>query len=119
MACCWGKYIKKIKSLNINNNILLHDYYIPNNDVVNYFCASDIVVQPYVSGTQSGVSMIAYNFNKPTVLTNVGGLSEYVNNQVDGYLVDVNRESIILALEDYYKNNREASFVNSIKNKKS
>ena len=112
------QYINMIKVLNIHNSVILHDYYIPNHDVVNYFCASDLVVQPYVSATQSGVSMIAYNFNKPMVLTNVGGLSEYVSNGLDGYLVDVNKESIILALEDYYMNNRENMFVDAIKKKK-
>ena len=113
------KYITKINQLNLQDSILLHDFYIPNQDVVNYFCSADIVVQPYLSATQSGVSMVAYNFNKPIILTNVGGLSDYVNHSQDGYLVDVKSKSIIWALEDYYKNNREKDFVQSIKDKKS
>ena len=112
------KYIDKIKSLGIEDSIVIHDFYIPNESVVNYFCASDIVVQPYLSATQSGVSMVACNFNKPMLLTNVGGLSEYVNDQQDGYLVNVDKTSIIEALEDYYLNNREEAFVSQIKQKK-
>tara|TARA_Y100001968_G_C19439410_1_gene761687 strand:- start:999 stop:2186 length:1188 start_codon:yes stop_codon:yes gene_type:complete len=113
------RYVKKIHQLNLVDRVILHDYYIDNQNVKNYFCASDIVVQPYLSATQSGVSMIAINFNKPMILTNVGGLSEYVINNVDGYLVDPSPESIALALLDYYDNNREASFVNMLKRKKS
>ena len=113
------RYVKKIKLLNIDSSVLLHDCYIPNEKVVHYFCAADIVVQPYLSATQSGVSMVACNFNKPMVLTNVGGLSEYVNDKVDGYLVDVNKAAIISALKDYYLNKREKQFVSAIKTKKS
>tara|TARA_B100002052_G_C15883961_1_gene600690 strand:- start:2481 stop:3629 length:1149 start_codon:yes stop_codon:yes gene_type:complete len=113
------KYMKKIKSLDLDSCVVLHDFYIPNEDVAHYFCAADIVVQPYLSATQSGVSMVAYNFNKPMVLTNVGGLSEYVNDKKDGYLVDVNPEAIVSALKDYYVNKRESQFVAEIKNKKS
>ena len=114
-----GKYIKKIKSLNLNKRILLYDFYIKNEDVVNYFCASDIVVQPYISATQSGVSMVAYNFNKPILLTNVGGLSEYVDNKKNGYLVEPNVDAIVMALDDFYRHQRETTFSDIIKKKKS
>ena len=113
------KYLNKINSLNLNDTIQLYDFYIKNEDVVNYFCAADIVVQPYLSATQSGVSMVAYNFNKPILLTNVGGLSEYVDHKKNGYLVSPNIEDIVVALEDFYSNNRESQFSNMIKNKKS
>ena len=111
------KYLKKINHLKLKNRIFLYDSYIPNRDVANYFCAADMVVQPYLSATQSGVSMIAYNFNKPIILTNVGGLSEYVQHQKDGYLVDVNVDSIVEALVDFYQNNREDSFAKAVKQK--
>ena len=113
------KYIQQINSLNINDRIRLYDFYIKNEDVANYFCAADIVVQPYISATQSGVSMVAYNFNKPILLTNVGGLSEYVEHKKNGYLVNSNIDDIALALEDFYTNNRESQFSNVIKNQKS
>ena len=112
------KYVRKINSLNINDSVILHDFYIPNKDVTNYFSAADIVVQPYLSATQSGVSMVAYNFNTPMILTNVGGLSEYVQDKVDGYLVSVNKDEIASALEDFYINCRESSFVSAIVEKK-
>ena len=113
-----SKYLKLINKLNIRDSVLLYDSYIPNNEVANFFCASDIVVQPYLSATQSGVSMVAYNFNKPMILSNVGGLSEYVNSNEDGYLVDLRPNAIVEALEDFYVQNREDAFSAKVKNKK-
>ena len=113
------KYEETIKQINHKEKrIFLYPNYVPNHEVVNFFCASDIVVQPYLSATQSGVSMIAYNFNKPLLLTKVGGLSEYINHGKDGYLVDVQKESIIRALEDFYLNNRKKSFSKFVSEKK-
>ena len=113
------KYIEKINNLGIENKVILHDFYIKNNDVVNYFCAADMVVQPYLSATQSGVSMVAYNFDKPILLTNVGGLAEYVDHKINGYLVNPNLKEITSAIEDFYICNREKVFSDMIKNKKS
>ena len=113
------KYMHMIDSLKLNDRVVVHDKYIPNDEVKNYFCASDIVVQPYRSASQSGVSMVAMNFNKPLLLTDVGGLSEYVDHNVDGYLVSPDVESIVFALQDYYNNNRELVFENMLKRKKS
>ncbi len=111
------KYLKKINRLKIKKSVFLYDSYIPNQDVANYFCAADLIVQPYLSATQSGVSMIAYNFNKPIILTNVGGLSEYVEHKKDGYLVDVDADSIVEALVDFYQNHRGGDFSEAVKHK--
>ncbi len=112
-------YLKKINLLGIKDRVIIHDFYIHNDDVSHYFSASDLIVQPYLSATQSGVSMIAYNFDKPMLLTNVGGLSDYVNHGIDGYIVEPNVQSIALALKDFYMNDREESFSNMVKSKKS
>ena len=111
-------YLDLINKLNINNSVILYDYYIPNEMVRSLFCSADIVVQPYLNATQSGVSMIAYNFCKPMILTNVGGLSEYVNHKKNGYLIEPNSIEIIDALLDYYKNKREEKFSLDIRNKR-
>ena len=113
------KYLRKISDLDLHNHIIINDSYIENKDVVNYFCASDLVVQPYLSATQSGVSMVAYNFNKPMLLTNVGGLSDYIKDQKHGYLVNPDAQSVASALLDFYQKNREKSFVSEIKLSKS
>ena len=63
--------------------------------------------------------MVAYNFNKPMLLTNVGGLSDYIKDQKHGYLVSPDAQSVASALFDFYHKNREKSFVSEIKLSKS
>ena len=108
------KYLKKIDQLNLKDSILLFDFYIKNEDVGNYFCSSNLVALPYLSATQSGVSMIAFHFNKPVLVTNVGGLSEYIKNDENGYVVNSNSKDISNAILDYFDNQKESSFSKKI-----
>lgn len=94
------KYLKNIEKL--KNNIVHHAKFIKDEEVVNYFCAADIVVQPYKHATQSGITQIAFHFNKPMVVTDVGGLAEIVPHDKVGYVVDTLPEKIAEAIHDYY-----------------
>lgn len=64
-----------------------HDSYVPSEEVPNYFCAADLVVQPYLSATQSGVAQIAFHFEVPMVVTDVGGLAEVIPHEQAGFVV--------------------------------
>ncbi|GHV43250.1 glycosyl transferase [Bacteroidia bacterium] len=111
-------YYQKIKDLHIENQVLLHTDYIPENKVKYYFCAADIVAQPYRTATQSGVSQIAYHFEKPILVTNVGGLPEIVPDGTVGYVVDTQPNEIAEALVDFFEKKREKTFVENIKTEK-
>ena len=104
------KYDNLIQSLGLQDDIVLHDRYIEETEVKNYFCASDLVVQPYRSATQSGVTQVAYHFGTPMVVTNVGGLAEIVPNNKVGYVVDVTPSAIAKAITDFYDQNKAAEF---------
>lgn len=64
-----------------------HLKYIPSDEVNTYFSAADVVVQPYISATQSGVAQIAYHFDRPLIVTDVGGLAEFVPDGKAGLVV--------------------------------
>jgi len=66
-------YLEQIRRLGIRDQLILHTHFISNELVKFYFCAADLVVQPYKSATQSGIAQIAIHFNIPTVVTRVGG----------------------------------------------
>lgn len=104
------KYKKIIADLAIQNEVHLFSEYIPENEVNYFFCASDIIAQPYKSATQSGVAQIGYHFNKPMLVTNVGGLSEIIENGKCGYVVNPLAGEITDALLDFFQNNREKQF---------
>jgi D-inositol-3-phosphate glycosyltransferase len=100
-------YLDQINKLGLSDQVIISDKFIPNENVKYYFCASDIVVQPYLSATQSGVTQIAYNFERPMLVTNIGGLAEIVYDKKTGYITDLSTSSIADALCDFYNNNRE------------
>lgn len=83
-------------------NVHLFTDFIPNSEVRYYFSAADLVVQPYKTATQSGITQIAYSFEKPMVVTNVGGLAEVVPDGKVGYIAEPNPTSIADAILKFY-----------------
>ena len=81
-----------------------------------YFSIADLIVQPYKTATQSGVTQIAYHFEKPMLVTNVGGLSEIVPQGKAGYVAEPNVKSIADALVEFYTN--PSTFSEGIKQEK-
>jgi glycosyltransferase involved in cell wall biosynthesis len=76
-----------IDELGIRERIVLVDEYVPNEEVGKFFVASDVVVLPYVTATQSGIIQVAYGFEKGVITTDVGGLPEVVEDGGTGLLV--------------------------------
>ena len=111
-------YYELIEKLNLSEHIILKTNFISDDEVKNYFCAAHLVAQPYKSATQSGVTQIGYHFNKPMLVTNVGGLSEIIPDGKIGYVTEPNPKSITNALVDFFENEREEQFVENIKKEK-
>jgi len=112
-------YLKLIHDNGLDDFIVLRTDFIPDNQVNLYFSAADIVVQPYKSATQSGVTQIGYHFNKPMLVTNVGGLSEIIPDKKIGYVVEPESSAIADALVDFFESNRKEVFeVNIVEEKK-
>ncbi len=112
------KYIKQINDLGLNDQIILRDHFIADEAVAHYFNAASLVVQPYKTATQSGVTQIAYHFNKPMLVTNVGGLKEMIPDGKVGYVVEPNSDEIAAAIAHFFNNNMEEQFVEGIKAEK-
>jgi glycosyltransferase involved in cell wall biosynthesis len=111
-------YHKLIEELQLQEQLILRTDFIPNSEVRHYFCAADLVVQPYKHATQSGVTQVAYHFNKPMVVTNVGGLAELVPDGEVGYVVEPQPQTIIDAILDFYSSEKSAEFELQIQNYK-
>lgn len=99
-------YYEQLAKLNIQQKVHFFNYFIPDNEVGNYFGAADLLVQPYKNATQSGISQIAYHFDKPMILTKVGGLSETIKHGLNGYSVEANPYAIATAIADFYQYNK-------------
>ncbi|MEJ7770101.1 MAG: glycosyltransferase, partial [Chitinophagaceae bacterium] len=96
-------YQQKIDDAGIRKDLLLKTGYIPEKSVRNFFCAADVVVQPYRHATQSGVTPLAYHFEKPMIVTNVGGLPLYVTHEEAGLICEPNPEAIAAAIRRYFE----------------
>lgn len=111
-------YLQQIQKLNLQNKVMVCDDFIPNNQVSTYFCASDVVIQPYLNATQSGVTQIAYYYNKPMIVTNVGGLAELVPNNKVGFVCKVDKDQIVQAIFNYYTQQKEQAFAQAMEHEK-
>lgn len=107
-----------IEKLGISHKLIMHTNFISNEMVRYYFSLADIIVQPYKSATQSGVTQVAYHFNKPIITTDVGGLAEIVLDKKTGYIAQPNINSITETIERYFKTCDEIDFEENIKEEK-
>lgn len=108
------QYFALEEQLGLKGEVLWFNDFIPDAEVKNFFSLADIIVQPYKSATQSGVTQIAYHFEKPMLVTNVGGLAEIVPHGKVGYIVEPDEKEIADALVDFFENERFESFHENI-----
>ncbi|MDO9341847.1 MAG: glycosyltransferase [Bacteroidales bacterium] len=111
-------YRDLIKKYNLENDIIFFDHFIKDNEVSLFFSVADLVVQPYKTATQSGVTQIAFHFEKPMLVTDVGGLREIVPDGKCGYVVKPESIYIAEAIIDYFDNNRKGQFTEEVKREK-
>ena len=113
------RYRGLLKTLSLEKHVLIRADYVPNDQVGAYFSASDVVVLPYRSATQSGIVQIAYQFDKSVIATDVGGLSEVVIDGVTGFIVPPNDPSALAdAVVEFYQKKLEKKFERGVKKEK-
>ncbi|MEZ5195051.1 MAG: glycosyltransferase [Bacteroidales bacterium] len=103
-----------IEKYMLQEAVILATEFIPDSDVAKYFCAADMVVQPYKDATRSGVTQIAYHFNKPMITTDVGGLAEIVPDGKVGYVINPDVKELSSAILKFYREEKEADFVGNV-----
>jgi len=111
-------YYEIIEKHKLHDKLVLKTDFIADSDVAKYFCAADIIVQPYKTATQSGVTQIAYHFNKPMIVTDVGGLAEIIPHNKAGYVVDVDPKKISQSILNFYNEDREKEMIKFVKKEK-
>lgn len=114
----WAPYQQIIERRGLSGRVHLFTDYIPNQQVHLFFSAADLVVQPYRSATQSGISQIAFHFDKPVIVTRVGGLPEIVEDGVNGFAVDVDAAAVAEAIKRYFKQQNGAEMALNIRHLK-
>lgn len=103
------KYHEQAQRLGIEDRLIWKSEFVPDSEVKYYFGAADLIAQPYKTATQSGVTQIAYHFEKPMLVTRVGGLAEIVPDGKVGYSVEPEVKAITTALTDFVRNHPDFS----------
>ena len=96
-------YQAKIDLLGIRDMLILKTVYVEEVAVKHYFCSADVVIQPYRAATQSGVTPLAYHFEKPMIVTDVGALADYVPHEKAGLVTEPNPTAIANAIKRYFE----------------
>lgn len=110
------EYLELIAQNNAEQFLTICDGYIPDQEVEQYFAASDLVVLPYESATQSGIVQIAYGFERPVVATNVGGLPDVVLHEKTGYLVPPrDPKALAEAVVRFFEEQKAETFAENIR----
>ncbi|MFQ6618927.1 MAG: glycosyltransferase family 4 protein, partial [Fidelibacterota bacterium] len=110
------EYFRLVSDLDLNENVVIVDKFIPDGDVGLYFSCADVVVLPYISATQSGIIQIAYHFDLPVITTDVGGLSEIVINGKSGLIVAPgDTDALADALIRFYEENMESKLIEGVR----
>ena len=115
------QYKELERELGLEGKIAWHTDFIPDERVRLYFSAADLIVQPYKSATQSGVTQIAYHFERPMLVTNVGGLAEIVPDGKVGYVCPVDEAAVAEAIGRFAQmstEERDALFLPNIQKEK-
>ncbi len=108
-------YYNLIKDNSLEDFIIFHNYFIKNEDIPKYFAIADVVVQPYRSATQSGVSLLALSYGKPVISTKTGALDEIIIPNKNGILVPPEDETALSnAIIDFFEKYDRESMVQFI-----
>lgn len=113
---CYGdfdSYQQLIDESPINQNIHVYQEYISDERVGTFFSASDVLILPYKSATQSGVLSIAYHFLTPIIATNVGGLgTPIIDNKIGLVVDDLTPEALGETIKSYFEEDSAAYLAN-------
>ncbi|HEX8313983.1 MAG TPA: glycosyltransferase, partial [Flavisolibacter sp.] len=112
------QYRKIVADLGLSDRIILHNHFISDAEVQTFICAGDCIVQPYRNATQSGVTPLAYHFEKPMIVTNVGGLPALVPHRKAGLVAEPDAKGIAAAILEFYHLGEEFFLPHLIEEKK-
>jgi glycosyltransferase involved in cell wall biosynthesis len=109
-------YLDKIKDLRIEEYVKVINKFVPNEDVGQYYQASDLNILPYRSATQSGILNVSYGFELPVLVTRVGGLTEFIDEGKTGLIIEPNSsDAIVKGVKEFFKLREKVDFAGNIK----
>ncbi|MDG1338336.1 MAG: glycosyltransferase [Flavobacteriaceae bacterium] len=113
------KYLNIIKELNLSEKIIIDNNFLDSKKIRDYMCASEIVIQPYIKASQSGITPVAYFYETPLIVSNIKGLREIVERDNSGEVFNKTSENLSKVILNSLKNNNQETYRDNIKKSKS
>ncbi len=111
-----ASYLDRIKELGIGDYIKIINRFVPNEEVGQYYLASDLNILPYRSATQSGILNVSYGFEIPVLVTRVGGLTEFIIEGKTGLVIEPGSpEAIVEGVNKFFSLREKVDFAGNIK----
>lgn len=112
------RYLNIIKDLDLVDKIIVENNFLDSKKIRDYICACDIVIQPYIKASQSGITPVSYFYETPLIVSNVKGLKEIVQRDKSGQVFDKTSESLAKAILNSLKDDKQKVYrANILKSK--
>lgn len=112
------KYLNIIKELDLSEKVLIKNNFLDSEKIRDYICASDIVIQPYIKASQSGITPVSYFYNTPLIVSNISGLKEIIRKDKSGEVFDKTSENLSKAIKNTIKVDKLETYISNIKKSK-
>ena len=111
-------YNKLIKRKDIEDKVIIDDNFLESSKIRDYICVSDLIVQPYKKASQSGITPVAYFYDKPLVVSNIKGLKEIIINDKSGEIFDETPYNLAISIKNCINPENNRNYSNNISESK-
>ena len=112
------KYLNLINDLDLNDKIIIYNKFLDSKMIRDYICASDLIIQPYIKASQSGITPLCYLYNTPMVVSNIEGLKEVIHRDKSGAIFKETPESLSNVILESLDEDKLKSYKQNIKKSK-
>ena len=112
------KYLNLIKNLDLNDKIIINNTFLDSKMIRDYICASDLVIQPYIKASQSGITPLCYFYETPSVVSNIKGLKDIILKDKSGTTFEKTPENLSIAILESLEDERNNQYIINIKKTK-
>jgi len=112
------KYLNIIDELGLKEKIIIDNNFLDSKKIRDYMCASDLVIQPYIKASQSGITPVSYFYETPLVVSNINGLKEIIKRDYTGEVFNKTSENLSKAIINSIKSGNQEIYKSNIRKSK-
>ena len=107
-------YKRLIKRKNLEDKVVIDNNFLKSSKIRDYICISDLIIQPYKKASQSGITPLAYYYDKPLVVSNIEGLKEIIIEDQSGEIFSETPANMAIAIKNCINPESNRTYSNNI-----